>query len=101
MDAAVASDPLSSYYNHQHQQNLFLNPHPHNNYVVQQQHSQNNQDISAWVMHGLESLHVKDGGFVDVDVDDIKPLLDIHVDGDDSVDVDHTRFVLLLIIIMY
>lgn len=42
-------------------------------------------------MHDVDSLHVKDGGFVDVD--DIKPLLDINGDGDDGVDVDHRRFV--------
>ena len=87
MDPAAAADPLSSYYHHHYQQNVFLNP--HHNYVVQQQQ---NQDVNAWVMHDVNSLHVKGGGFVDVD--DIKPLLDIHADGANyGVDVDHTRFV--------
>ena len=62
--------------------------------MVQQQHHGQNQDINAWAMHDVvDSLHVKDGGFVDVDVDDIKPLLDMHADYDDGVDVDHIRLV--------
>ncbi|KAL6335268.1 hypothetical protein AAG906_029505 [Vitis piasezkii] len=77
---SIDPDPLNSYYHHQHH---LLHPHPHD-YVVQQKQ---NQDINAWVMHDVDSLHVKDGGFVDVD--DIKPLLDINGDGDDGVDVDH------------